>query len=111
MMTHSLPAVSDSYGSWPRDGMQEGHRYSLGAYYSCLEVGGHGENYDDGDRWEPTEPAPFSTQYCQVRMRGNSVTFQTVLPGDIGWQLPTPFPQPDKRKCVATLSLPKQLLD
>ncbi len=52
----------ESYGSWPRDAMQEGHRHSLGAYYSCLEVG----DGDDKGEWETPEKAPFSSQYCHV---------------------------------------------
>ncbi len=54
-----LLTVAESYGSYPRDGMQEGHDYSLGAYYSCLEAG-------EASEADPSEP-PFTSQYCHVQ--------------------------------------------
>ncbi len=48
--------VAESYGSYPRDGLQEGHHYSLGAYHSCLEIS------QSPDQTSP----PFSSQYCHI---------------------------------------------
>ncbi len=46
--------MSDSYGSWPIDALQEGNIFSLGGYFSCLEVG-----EEDGEGYEPS---PFGSQ-------------------------------------------------
>ena len=47
--------VADAYGSWPIEGELEGNRYSLGSYYSCMEL--------------EVNPAPgedFRGQYCHA---------------------------------------------
>ena len=38
MIQFDMSIVADAYGNWPREGILEGNRFSLGSYYSCMEL-------------------------------------------------------------------------
>ena len=75
--------VLDSYGTWPHEGLLEYSPFSLGSYYSCLEIGA-----DDADE--------LIGQYCSYRLRRVDGAKDVSAADDFGFVIPLepPFTGP-----------------